>query len=404
MIQKNQKESKLDPFLSLPVPSPVASLCFVAKTQAAINNDTHDSDSDSSEELEFRSSMLQKQNRELSSRPCNLDELSNRFLVSCHHDGESLLWDLSTQKNLARVSSYRGGKGLAVKRTDVVDRIIVQTRDPAGIVSIHSIDRCDVVREYETFSQTFCQAAPCEGNSHLIALPSRQDSTVTVVDDRDDKPVVTIPIQNHGMLTSLAMTMSGTSPILACGMESGTVVFQDLSAGTTATKAEYSFSSDPVLDMDLCPSEKPLESISDVSVMAIVGSAGDAAEVAEQTEKEQGRVALLKVTHNRALSDWNFRMRARLSTCRVDEKSYGKPGVSICRFRPGDGRFFAIGGWDSRVRIFDRSRGSAMAIMKGHTGSVNALDWAPDSISSGLFASTGSEDSHIYLWKCFAKS
>jgi WD40 repeat protein len=160
--------------------------------------------------------------------------------------------------------------------------------------------------------------------------------------------------------------------------------------------------------MDLCQSDvnvNPERGCDDISsAMAIVGMAGDVAEVAELPQSEQGRIALLKVTHDRANSDWNFRIRARLSTCRVDEKSYGKPGVSICRFRPGDGRLFAVGGWDHRVRLFERSKGTAMAILRGHTGSVNALDWAPDAISSGLLASTGGEDNQIHLWQCFAKS
>jgi hypothetical protein len=156
----------------------------VLENEATINNNLDDLDDDSdssSEEFEFRSSSLQKENNERKT-PHNVNlhnTLSNRFLVSCHRDGEALLWDLSRQTNVAQVvSSHRGGPGLTVKRTSEPGKIIVHTRDPRGVVSIHSIDHgsseCSVVRE-----------------------------TVTVVDDRDDKAVVTIPIKgNHGMLTT----------------------------------------------------------------------------------------------------------------------------------------------------------------------------------------------------------
>lgn len=206
----------LDPLLNLPVPSSVSSLCFVSNCEEGIySND----ESDSSDEPEFRSLQLHRQTKSQKSTP-NLSVLKNRYLASCHHNGEALLWDLSRQTNVAKIAGERGGPGLTVRRIDDSNQIMFQTRDDEGTVSIHSFDGSDftVVRKYETYSRSFCQAAPCVGDSHLLALPSRQDSSVTVVDDRASNPVVTIPIQNHGMLTSLAMSTSGGSkrPILAC--------------------------------------------------------------------------------------------------------------------------------------------------------------------------------------------
>ena len=119
------------------------------------------------------------------------------------------------------------------------------------------------------------------------------------------------------------------------------------------------------------------------------------------TQTEQGRVALLKATRNLSVEDWDISMRARLATCRVDATSYGRPGVSICRFR-GDGRIFAIGGWDHRIRLFERTQGKALAILRGHTESVDCLDWATDACQSGLLASAGKKENRILLWQCFA--
>ena len=84
-----------------------------------------------------------------------------------------------------------------------------------------------------------------------------------------------------------------------------------------------------------------------------------------------------------------------------NEVAGGKPGVALCRFRPGDGRIFAVGGWDKRLRIFDRSaaaKSAPLAILRGHIQSVNAMDWAPDAAESGLLA-TGASDGRIYVWR-----
>jgi WD40 repeat protein len=401
----NERSRSVDPILTLQVPSPVASLCFVAK-KTTISNDQDDSSTSSSsdEELDLRGSRLQLLNPapgSSHSTPSSFAALSDRLLASCHIGGESYLWDLGRQKIIvADIASNRAGPGLAIRRTASDDRFLCHTRDPDGIVSVHSVDRedCPIVAQFETFSQTFCQAAPCMGDPNLLAVPCRQDKHAMVVDIRDRTPVTEIPIQSHGMLTSLAMsTCSGTGrPIVACGMESGSIFFHDFASTNQSLKVESKLSKDPILAMDLAPSTSETS-----SVVAIAGMAGDAAEEQELPESQQGRVALLKAVHDPTMPNWNVRVRARISTCSINDDALdGKPGISICRFQPRDGRLWAVGGWDHRVRLFERSAGKPMAILRGHTTSVNALDWAPDSNRSGLLASSGGGDS-IYVWQCF---
>lgn len=393
MTRGNERDKSADPILNLPVHSSIASLCFVSHGFS----EKEDDESDSSEEsFEFRTSRLQKaQGESYNSAGKNLNILKNRYLTTCHHDGTVLLWDLSRREDIAKLSL--DGPCLSLKRFDVTQKIMCQTRDLNGTVSILDINRefC-VENQLETFSQTFCQAAPCIGNRNLLALPSRQDNTFTVVDLRSNIPIDIMPIENNGMLTSLAMAVGDRGrPIVACGMESGSVIFHHLTDGHTRKRGVHSLSKDPVLSLDLFPSSNPL------SVLAVAGMAGDAAEIGEVPKSEQGRIALLKATHT---DDWNITMRARLDTCRVDDTSYGKPGVGICKFRPVDGRLFAVGGWDHRIRIFERSQGKAMAILRGHTDSVDCLDWATDAHQTGLLASASSKENRVYLWQCFAKN
>ena len=393
----------VDPILTLQVPSSVASLSFIQQSNSTIiSSSTQDSSSD--EEIDLRCSSLQQEQPAYGRTATPWQCLSSRYLATSHINGDAFLWDLGRQQIKNKIITDREGPGLAIKRIWSLDQFMLQTRDPLGIVSLHSCDRdgTPAFVRYETCSQTFCQASPCIGDPNLLALPSRNDSTATVVDVRDQNPVCVIPATSHGMLTSLAMSIThGTGrPILACGMESGSIFFHDFSAGRLV-KADYKLSKDPILAMDLAPSFG-FNGASLPAAVVIAGMAGDAAEELELPNTDRGRVALLKVTLNEYLS-WDVRLRARVSTCRVDEKSAGKPGVSICKFRPGDGRLWAVGGWDYRVRLFDRSRGNPLAILRGHKSSIGALDWAPDADSSGLLASSGTADRQIFVWQCFSR-
>jgi hypothetical protein len=171
------------------------------------------------------------------------------------------------------------------------------------------------------------------------------------------------------------------------------------------------------------------------SVLTVAGMAGDAADLCELPRDQQGTVALLKTTFcaassssSPAFNDTNptIRIRARWNTCDIqDPLKRGKPGVATCRFRPDDGRLVAVGGWDYRLRIYHRTKTppsitntatasslpstspSLLAILKGHSASVTAVDWAPRQeqqllqqgklLGGGLLA-TGAGDGRIHIW------
>jgi len=422
-----------------------------------------DDDEDGSEPIRFECDRLtqEEQGRIVSRRAPSVVLLSHRHLVSCHADGTSYLWDLERQRIAQEFVPPRGGPGLLVRRTtddgggghnndEENSRLIYQTRDPNGTVSCHRLDAgsntaVQEIDKFETHSQTFCAAAPCHGNRHLIALPTHDDTTAVVRDWRvspSSRPVAAIHTfaaapapgttsqSRYGMLTSLALTeieISGSGgarmnrPMLACGLESGHVLWYDLAmAGTSPCEISEPHSllaldKDPVLTLDMVSSKLPESSSSLGSLVTIAGLAGSSDDLATLPESEQGRVAILKATLVADQRAWHCRLRARLATCRILNSSdsmptiAGKPGVSICRFRP-DGQLFAVAGWDKRVRIFDRTVSSIRddhsvprALLRGHSTSVTAFDWAPDAVHSGLLA-TGGNDGRINVWNCFGSS
>jgi len=562
--QGRRRKRVLDPILSLPVTSPVSSLCFVSPNtyqngltsahndddsdddsdeidDRADDNGDSDSDSDSDdEEVVFRSSTMlggEAVSPDSTTLPSNSSSfgtssttttttrnLNGRFLVTCHHDGGLLLWDLNLQQPTSVLTQLQSssttscasnrGPGLAARRTDNSSRFVYQTRDANSTVSLHAVDTTtttpSIVRSYETFSEGFCQVAPCCGNEHLLAMPfgsastrgRNDDRSVVIVDHRAKDPAVKISISSsqsnvgrnnnsHGMVTSLGLSVGGVESeqqhtqkqqrsdrtILACGMENGTALFYDLAMPTDSIE-EYDGSSvlafdlspqrqqqqhiespfsvcslgnEPILSMDLIPSRPTTQATSteddmspngesshpSTAVLAVAGLAGDASELERLSKEEAGRIVLFKATvpnvagidlsttSRSASSHFHFQQRARLSTLSIDgdnsnnEKSIvpvkyenigtkkrmgvsaGKPGVSICRFRPQDGRLFAVGGWDRRVRLFDRTHGKAMAILRGHDDSVSAFDWSHDADTSGFLASSGRGTKIVNIWQCF---
>ena len=260
--------------------------------------------------------------------------------------------------------------------------------------------------------------------------------------------------RGHGMLMSLALCEQDATGrvVLGCGMEDGAAVFYDLgAAGDVADAAAAAkgasdhtitdadarnmchakLGKDPVLCLDLSSSiaraPRPLaggrDAIGDAaktgeaterppqnsvaSLVAVAGCAGDVDVVAELPEPERGTISTLRVklaadfrANAGGAPAMSATLRAKTATCSLD--SGGKVGVSVCRFRP-DGRLFAAGGWDRRLRLFGRTSSKPLAVLRGHEDSVAAVDWADDAAASGLLA-TGAGDGRICVWRAFPHS
>jgi WD40 repeat protein len=259
--------------------------------------------------------------------------------------------------------------------------------------------------------------------------------------------------RKYGMLTSLALCIQETTEniVLGCGMENGSALFYDLGAvghgrdqwrtepgggegtdtsnmndsgGNTFDLNESDFTcstllgKDPVLCMDIVSSYSQASHIiterdhntkrvkSSASVVAVAGCAGDADDLSSLPH-QQGTVSTIKVklldNSSQDVSNnscMKATVRSKTRTCSME--SGGKIGVSICRFRP-DGRVFAVGGWDHRIRLFGRTTSKPLAILRGHQTSVTAIDWAGDSALTGLLASSAG-DRRICIWRVFPHS
>ena len=413
------KQNFIDPLLILKaVPhnsasSSITSLCFLSHAPSETSSivvdypDEEESDASSDdEEFEAHFQNAHRGNRDTFlavQRAKSRLALDQTRLVTCDFEGNALIWDVGKSTVLGELVDKSRGPGLSVKRIqhdnfkDDALQIMYHTRDPQGTVSLHDPIKSDAIVSIHTQSHTFCAAAPCTGDHHLVALPSGNEAEVVIRDWRVDpssSPVAAFPgagvfDKKHGMLTSLNMVYDGNRHFVCCGMEDGSLYYHDLSrVDRKRDECGFSLGSDPILALDTSPSPGQQKGS---SFVCLAGLAGAAEELCNIPESDRGRIAILKVSQRNG-NLWETRVRKRLATAAC------KPGVAVCRFRQ-DGKIFAAGGWDKRVRIFHRD-GRALAILKGHDKGIQAVDWSPRSHLDGLLAS-GSSDGRVCIWQCY---
>jgi WD40 repeat protein len=143
--------------------------------------------------------------------------------------------------------------------------------------------------------------------------------------------------------------------------------------------------------------------------VTIAGLAADAAEQMALHQQDRGTVAVLKTTtrivsagatKEDGMTAMKARIRAKVGTCRLsDEISRdAKPGVGICKFRP-DGKIFAVGGWDKRIRLYSRTSAKLLSVMRGYNEeSITSLDWVANRHGEYILAA-GSSDGKISVWR-----
>ena len=260
---------------------------------------------------------------------------------------------------------------------------------------------------------------------------------------------------NH-TLSSSSESTSHQSFVLGCGMENGSLYMHDLRkinsrdgvidcvhadtlSSTNESGIQYEdeiksiqhssidLGINPILSLDMRPSTATTKQSNEFivqdsiapkksSIIAIAGTAGDSSEQLDLPEDKRGTVNVIKVTAESKASSTNkttdnssikhrinMRLRAKVGTCKISEDApfLGKSGVDICRFRP-DGAYFAVGGWDRRVRIYSRTSAKLMGILKGpNEDSIKCLDWAigDDGLVKAGVLAAGSGDGKITIFR-----
>ncbi|XP_076749890.1 guanine nucleotide-binding protein subunit beta-like protein 1 isoform X2 [Xylocopa sonorina] len=89
--------------------------------------------------------------------------------------------------------------------------------------------------------------------------------------------------------------------------------------------------------------------------------------------------------------------------CDKSKITLTNPGTSVITIRP-DGRVVAIGGWDSRVRIFSWKSLKPLAVLDQHKEAVQDINYSTRQISAydnKNIMATAAKDGYIALWDIY---
>ena len=333
-------------------------------------------------------------------------------VLSGSADGEVRVWSLFSHQPIVTGAAHSGASVLTVEAL-IGGRLLTQGRD--GFVRVwdcrgdSTLDK--PLLELPSESYNFCQAAASDalagsnmfdgdgdattaapatsGGAPLLAMANADAQRLHVWDLRQPPKsppaLILAPSESAGKAgMCMCCRFCRDDAVLLSGWEDGSLQVFDLRGGTTAGGGgggeNANNAAAPPLSRRLhkepllCVTTDPkgahaLSGSADCSLYVTPLSSGGEAAPAEP-------VAHLSIP--------------------VTNEASGSGGIASIAMRP-DGRIFAAGGWDYRVRIWQMKKFKPLAVLQQHRGTVNAVSFSYDS----KWLASASTDKIIAIWSLF---
>ncbi|KAL9234716.1 hypothetical protein vseg_009554 [Gypsophila vaccaria] len=312
--------------------------------------------------------------------------LGDNFILSQGRDGTVKLWDFQngglsrTPLVTIKTNTYHFCKLSLVKKP--VDRVMeVQAsmqEQHADLIRDTGVDTsCDSgvnVPDHQTYQSSEPKDIEDTNGQKYIAIAGEQSSQVEVWDLRTAERCARFPqwspndspsdsAKGRGICMAVQAFIpsesQGSLSILS-GYEDGSLLWWDIRS-TSKPLTSVKLHSEPVTSV----------SVDNSCHGGISGAADD-------------KIVLFNMDYDTG----TFLVRREINLER--------PGIADTSIRL-DGKIFATAGWDRRVRIYNYRKGSALAILKYHSATCNAVTFSTD---CRLMASS-SEDTTVALWELY---
>ncbi|EPS64365.1 hypothetical protein M569_10416 [Genlisea aurea] len=286
---------------------------------------------------------------------------NNTLLFTGSSDGELRIWETTQRRVISSSRAHVAPHGILGLRVDGESNLITQGRD--GCIKYWDIEQRNPLATVTTGSYHFCKLSSVVkttgGGPTYVAVAGEDPSGVEIRDVSNGiARVAALPPQkSRGMCMCVEAFEGEAATNVVCGYEDGSMIRWDLrNAGSPMSCAK--FHSGPVLSLSIDRGRRG----------GVSGSADE-------------RVAAFGLDSSR------FAAREAV------EVGVATNSTSI----RGDGRIFATGCWDNRVRVYGYGKVRALAVLKYHQGSCNSVCFSRD----GRVLCSCSEDATVALWEIY---
>ncbi|CAN6191652.1 unnamed protein product [Urochloa humidicola] len=349
------------------------------------------------------------------------------LLFSGAADGELRAWDTASHRTASSVWAHAGTAGVysVAAGAGLGNKIISQGRD--GTCKCWVIEEAGLSRKplltIKTSTYHFCKMSLVKSPTHSAREGSSwpnsdvEPQRVTMEENAESHVVNTTEgAQEHGE----GSTSSGQNMMAIAGQESSQVELWDITSARKITSLPQSSSANtkdhPTKQKGLCMAVQAFIPYKSAGYVNILSSYEDGSTLWWDIRKPGLPLSSVKYHSESALSiTIDGSCNGGISGGADDkvviftldhqkgvfilrkEIELERPGIAGTAIRP-DNKIAATAGWDHRIRVYNYNKGNALAVLKYHSDSCNAVTFSSD---CKLMASC-STDTTVALWELYS--
>ncbi|XP_073315883.1 protein DECREASED SIZE EXCLUSION LIMIT 1 [Primulina huaijiensis] len=335
--------------------------------------------------------------------------LSKNILFTGAADGELRIWDTVQHRTVSSSWVHNAAHGIMSVVAVGENRVISQGRD--GTVKCWDIAEGGLSRipvtTFNTSSYHFCK---------LSVLQNPSTKINGLVKDRPENEVAASEIENL-TLAEGDKEVVGVRYVAVAGEDSSVVEIWDVDAAENLVKLSHSStrSNFSTKGRGMCMAVRAFLPSESQGYINVISGYEDGSMVWWDLRNPSLPVSCIKFHSEPVLSlcvDYScgggistsadekivmFKLDSSMGSCLAKKEIIlERPGTAGASIR-ADSKILATAGWDHRVRIYDYRKGNALAILKYHHATCNAVSFS----SNNKLLASSSEDTTIALWELY---